>query len=428
MSARKGRLAPRSTGAPPWGSPDPSGSAPSGDATGAAVELRGVRQAFGELVALDGVDLQVPPHGRLAGRRRARLEAAPAALRADAAEGPAAAVAQRPGQRLPGAGEPGPVPGRGPPARAAAVPAVRSRRVRAVPAGPAVRRHAPAGRLPADAAARRRGGGAVGAPRPGRPPAPGRLRPRRPSPRGGRQPGVRGGAPDDPGGAGMRRYGPALALVAAGIAVWEAAIRLLRVPDYLLPAPSAVAAGLGLAVVLHLSGTLRRALYPILIGSQTIPIVVLAPILVILLGFDLAPKLAIVALICFFPIVVNTVDGLASVDEDLVRMMRTLDGSRWAIFKRVELPWALPTAFSGMRVAATYAAIGAVFGEWAGSSAGLGYLMLQATPNLNTPRIFAAIVILTALSLGLFLSIRGLERLLVPWARPAGRGAPVQQP
>jgi putative hydroxymethylpyrimidine transport system permease protein len=259
------------------------------------------------------------------------------------------------------------------------------------------------------------------------------------------------------------RYGPAVALVAAGIAVWEGAIRLLRVPDYLLPAPSAVAAdfgtdgrlllgnalvtlremalglllavaaGLALAVVLHLSGTLRRALYPLLIGSQTIPIVVLAPILVILLGFDLAPKLAIVALICFFPIVVNTVDGLRSVDEDLVRMMRTLDGSRWAIFKRVELPWALPPAFSGMRVAATYAAIGAVFGEWAGSSAGLGYLMLQATPNLNTPRIFAAIVILTALSLGLFLVIRALEHLLVPWARPPGgtaadRAAPLRQP
>ena len=246
-----------------------------------------------------------------------------------------------------------------------------------------------------------------------------------------------------------RRYGPALVLVAAGLAVWEVAIRALRVPDYLLPAPSAiaadfpadgrllldnslvtlremglgfalaVAAGLALAIVLHLSGTLRRALYPILIGSQTIPIVVLAPILVILLGFDLAPKLAIVALICFFPIVVNTVDGLRSVDPELVRMMRTLDGSRWAILKRVELPWALPLAFSGMRVAATYAAIGAVFGEWAGSSAGLGYLILQATPNLDTPRIFAAIVILTLLSLALFLLIRMLERLLVPWAQPA---------
>jgi putative hydroxymethylpyrimidine transport system permease protein len=249
--------------------------------------------------------------------------------------------------------------------------------------------------------------------------------------------------------AGRWRGVPALLLVVAGLGLWEAAIRLFRVPDYLLPAPSAivadfgadgrllldnalvtleemalglalaVAAGLLLAVALHLSGTLRRAVYPLLIGSQTVPVVVLAPILVILLGFDLAPKLAIVALVCFFPIVVNTVDGLRSVDPELVRMMRTLDGSRWAILKRVELPWALPLAFSGMRVAATYAAIGAVFGEWAGSSAGLGYLMLQATPNLDTPRIFAAIVILTVLSLALFLLIRALERLLVPWARPA---------
>jgi putative hydroxymethylpyrimidine transport system permease protein len=254
--------------------------------------------------------------------------------------------------------------------------------------------------------------------------------------------------------AGRWRGAPALLLVVAGVGVWEAAIRLLRVPDYLLPAPSAivadfgadgrllldnalvtleemalglalaVAAGLILAVALHLSGTLRRAVYPLLIGSQTVPVVVLAPILVILLGFDLAPKLAIVALVCFFPIVVNTVDGLRSVDPELVRMMRTLDGSRWAILKRVELPWALPLAFSGMRVAATYAAIGAVFGEWAGSSAGLGYLMLQATPNLDTPRIFAAIVILTALSLALFLLIRALERLLVPWARPAAAAQP----
>ena len=249
-----------------------------------------------------------------------------------------------------------------------------------------------------------------------------------------------------------RRGAPALLLVVAGIGVWEAAIRLFHVPDYLLPAPSAVAAdfgadgrllldnslvtlkemllgfalavaaGLLLAVALHLSGTLRRALYPLLIGSQTIPVVVLAPVLVILLGFDLAPKLAIVALVCFFPIVVNTVGGLRSVDPELIRMMRTLDGSRWAILKRVELPWALPLAFSGMRVAATYAAIGAVFGEWAGSSAGLGYLMLQATPNLDTPRIFAAIVILTALSLGLFLLVQLAERLLVPWAPAAGAG------
>jgi putative hydroxymethylpyrimidine transport system permease protein len=249
-----------------------------------------------------------------------------------------------------------------------------------------------------------------------------------------------------------RRHGPALALAVAGLGAWELAIRALRVPTYLLPAPSAVAAelladrrllldgawvtlremlgglalavaaGCALALVLHLSGTLRRALYPILIGSQTVPIVVLAPVLVVLLGFDLAPKLAIVALVCFFPVVVNGVDGLRSVDPDLVRMMRTLDASRWAILKRVELPSALPPLFSGLRVAATYAAIGAVFGEWSGSSAGLGYVMLQATPNLDTPRILAAVVILTLLSLALFALVSLLERALVPWADP-GRQA-----
>jgi len=263
---------------------------------------------------------------------------------------------------------------------------------------------------------------------------------------------MRSGRRDGDGGGGVsRRYGPALVLVLAGLAAWELAVRALHVPEYLLPAPSAVAAdlredgrllldsswvtlremalgfaiavaaGLALALLLHLSGTLRQALYPILIGSQTVPVVVLAPILVILLGFDLAPKLVIVALICFFPIVVNGVDGLRSVDADLVRMMRTLDASRWALLKRVELPSALPPLFSGMRVAATYAAIGAVFGEWSGSSAGLGYVMLQATPNLDTPRIFAAVVILTLLSLALFLLVSLLERVLVPWARTPAR-------
>jgi len=248
------------------------------------------------------------------------------------------------------------------------------------------------------------------------------------------------------------RSGPALALLLGGLVLWELLVRALRVPAYLLPAPSAVAAdfhtdagllasatwvtlrevvlgfllacatGLALALALHLSATLRRALYPLLIASQTVPVVVLAPILVILLGFDLAPKLVIVALICFFPIVVNGTDGLRSVDPELVRMMRTLDASRWAILKRVEWPSALPMVFSGLRVAATYAAVGAVFGEWAGSNAGLGYVMLQATPNLDTARIFAAIVILTVLSLALFLLVSLVERLAVPWARGGGSG------
>ena len=243
-----------------------------------------------------------------------------------------------------------------------------------------------------------------------------------------------------------RKYLSAVALTVALLVAWELIVRLGHVPEYLLPAPTqiladlktdwvilwpamlvtlkevvigfviATVAGVGLAVVLHLYGPLRRAMYPILIGSQTIPIVVLAPILVILLGYGVLPKLVIVALICFFPIVVNGIDGLRAVDEDFIRMMYTLDATRWGIFRRVEFPGALPSFFSGMRIAATFAAIGAVFGEWSGSNAGLGYVMLEATPNLLTARIFAAILMLTVISLVLFGLVSLLERIAVPWA------------
>jgi len=243
-----------------------------------------------------------------------------------------------------------------------------------------------------------------------------------------------------------RKYLSAVALTVALLVAWELIVRLGHVPEYLLPAPTqiladlktdwvilwpamlvtlkevvigfviATVAGVGLAVVLHLYGPLRRAMYPILIGSQTIPIVVLAPILVILLGYGILPKLVIVALICFFPIVVNGIDGLRAVDEDFIRMMYTLDATRWGIFRRVEFPGALPSFFSGMRIAATFAAIGAVFGEWSGSNAGLGYVMLEATPNLLTTRIFAAILMLTVISLVLFGLVSLLERIAVPWA------------
>jgi putative hydroxymethylpyrimidine transport system permease protein len=243
-----------------------------------------------------------------------------------------------------------------------------------------------------------------------------------------------------------RTYASAALLILALLVAWELTVRLAHVPQYLLPAPTqiladlktdwvilwpamwvtlrevligfviAAAAGIGLAVLLHLYGPLRRALYPILIGSQTIPIVVLAPILVILLGYGILPKLVIVALICFFPIVVNGLDGLRAVDDDFIRMMYTLDATRWGIFRRVEFPGALPSFFSGMRIAATFASIGAVFGEWSGSNAGLGYVMLAATPNLLTSRIFAAILVLTVISLVLFGLVSLLERIAVPWA------------
>ena len=245
----------------------------------------------------------------------------------------------------------------------------------------------------------------------------------------------------------MRRFLPALALLAAAVGLWEVVVRAAHVPNYLFPAPSAVAGSFGadaallchatlvtgreivlgyllatgvalaLAVCIHFSPALRRALLPILVLSQTVPTVLLAPILAILLGYGIGPKLVVVAVVCFFPIVVNAVDGLRAADPELVRMMRTLYGRRLAIFRRVELPGALPAIFSGARVAATYAAVGAVFGEWAGSSSGLGFVILQAQPALETNRIFAAIVVLSALALALYALVAFAERVLVPWTR-----------
>ena len=247
----------------------------------------------------------------------------------------------------------------------------------------------------------------------------------------------------------MSRYWPPLLLLAGAIGVWELVVRAADVPDYLFPAPSsvarslgsdagvlgsatlvtvreivlgyllAVAVALGIAVLLHASAVLRRALLPLLVLSQTVPTVLLAPILAILLGYGIEPKLVVVAIVCFFPIVVNAVDGLRSADPELVRMMRTLHGSRLAIFRRVELPGALPAIFSGARVAATYAAVGAVFGEWAGSSSGLGFVILQSQPALDTALIFAAVLVLSAIALALYGLVGLAERLLVPWERRA---------
>ncbi len=243
----------------------------------------------------------------------------------------------------------------------------------------------------------------------------------------------------------MRRWWPPLALLTLAVGVWELVVRAAHVPDYLFPAPTAVASSLAddasllghgtlvtlreiilgyllavavalaIAVVLHFSTALRRALLPILVLSQTVPTVLLAPILAILLGYGIGPKLVVVVVVCFFPIVVNAVDGLRSADPELVRMMRTLHGGRLAIFRRIELPGALPAIFSGARVAATYAAVAAVFAEWAGSSSGLGFVILQAQPALETARIFAAVLVLSALALGLYALVTLAERLLVPW-------------
>ena len=179
----------------------------------------------------------------------------------------------------------------------------------------------------------------------------------------------------------------------------------------------ALVLGAALAIVIHLSPTLRRAVYPLLVGSQAVPVVIVAPLLVVWFGFGIAPKLAIIALVCFFPIVVTTLDALAAVDPEQRKLLRTLDASRWQQLRLVEVPAALPGALSGAKIAVAVAVIGAVFAEYAGSSEGLGHVILQAIPQLETARAYAAVTLLAALAILLFALLALAERLLVPWAR-----------
>ncbi len=179
----------------------------------------------------------------------------------------------------------------------------------------------------------------------------------------------------------------------------------------------ALALGAAFAVAMHLSDTLRRAFYPLLVASQTIPIVAIAPVLVIWLGFGIGPTLAVIVLICFFPVTVNTLDGLRSIDPAAIRMMRTLDAGRGAILRRLELPAALPQFFSGAKVAVAVASIAAVFGEYVSANEGLGFLIKQAQAQLLTARVFAAVAVLSAFAIGLFGLLSLLERRFAWWGR-----------
>jgi putative hydroxymethylpyrimidine transport system permease protein len=245
----------------------------------------------------------------------------------------------------------------------------------------------------------------------------------------------------------MRRVALVALLLAAFVALWQGVASLPSVDDLTLASPLetlralgrdrsllldnagttlievllglaiSVAAGVAFAVAMHLSRTLREAAYPLLVASQAIPVVVLAPIFVLAFDYGIGPKLAIVALICFFPITVNVLDGLRSVDAELIKLMRSFGASRLGTLRRVELPSALPYFFSGLRVAATVSVIGAVFGEWAGADKGLGRVVLLGNNQLQTPRVYAGIVILTLMAVGLFALATLAERLACPWSR-----------
>jgi len=231
------------------------------------------------------------------------------------------------------------------------------------------------------------------------------------------------------------------------LGIWEVAVRLDDTPRWMLPPPSAIAQsfradwrlllehtrvtllevilGFGLALVagvltgvaIDSSIVLRRAIYPLIIASQTIPMVALAPLMLIWFGYGLMPKILITALIGFFPIAVNTVDGLRSGDREILALLRSMGSSGGQRFRIVRVPAALPLIFSGARIAITFCVIGAVFAELVGASAGLGYLMERSAAQFQTARVFACIVILAIMGIGLFSLIAIIERLALPWRR-----------
>ena len=236
-----------------------------------------------------------------------------------------------------------------------------------------------------------------------------------------------------------------LLAIAAALALWAAAVAIFSIPDYLLPSPQAVALrlakewpllwkhgiytlgsvlsgfaasiaiGVPIAFAIVLSPSIERLAMPFLVMSQTIPKVAIAPILVVWLGFGLLPKIAIVFLISFFPIVVSTVVGLKSVETDMVDLVRSMGARTVKIMLRVRAPSALPQMFAGFKIAVCLAVVGAIVGEFVGSDRGLGYLLLTSTGTLDGPLIWAALLVLIGVGMALFAIVSWVERLAIPW-------------
>jgi ABC-type nitrate/sulfonate/bicarbonate transport system permease component len=186
----------------------------------------------------------------------------------------------------------------------------------------------------------------------------------------------------------------------------------------------ALVVGVGFAIAMHRWRVMRDAAYPLIIASQTIPILVIAPILTVWFGYGIAPKVVIIALVCFFPVTVNLYDGLRAVDAEQRKLLRALHASRWQMLRMLELPAALPQLFTGLKVAAAVSVIGAVFAEWSGSESGLGHTVLISSGQLESARTFAATVLLFALAVAVYGAFAVAERRLVPWAHRTPPGGP----
>jgi NitT/TauT family transport system permease protein len=234
-------------------------------------------------------------------------------------------------------------------------------------------------------------------------------------------------------------------LMALILAAWEALVHLFDVQPYVLPAPSEIVAkiylervlifghlgvtlyeiiagyilacivGFGLSVAIVYSKAFRRGVLPLIVAAQTIPVIAIAPILVIWFGYNDVPRIIITALVAFFPLTVSFVTGLESLEPELINFFRSLNASGFQIFRKLRLPAALPNIFAGLKVATTLAVIGATISEWVGASAGLGYLMAQDTQQINTARVFASLVVLGTFGIGFFALIGLLQRFCMPW-------------
>ena len=243
-----------------------------------------------------------------------------------------------------------------------------------------------------------------------------------------------------------------VAVTALGLlAAWQAVVWATGVPGFILPGPAAVgralaanasllasharitlveillgiglgtAIGASTAILLAVSGTARRWLMPLLVVSQALPVFALAPLLVLWLGYGLASKIAMAVLIIYFPVTAAFLDGLRRTEPGWLELARTMDAGRASILRHIRIPAALPALASGLRVAAAVAPIGAIVGEWVGSSAGLGYLMLHANGRSQTDLMFAALFTLAAMALLLWWLVDVLARRMVPWQADALR-------
>ncbi len=203
------------------------------------------------------------------------------------------------------------------------------------------------------------------------------------------------------------------ALISSGPLLLDHASVTIR--ETLLGMTLAVCLGIFIASLLEQVNPLKHTLYPFLIVSQTIPIISVAPLLILWFGFGIKAKVFIVALVCFFPITINLLDGFRTVNPEQIKLLRTMGASHWQLFSKVKMPSALPFLFSGLKIAATYSVMSAIIGEWLGASSGLGIYMTRASHSYLTANVFAAIVMIIIISFAFYMIIELLERIVIPW-------------